>query len=74
VASQERFGQAIDAIEGETMDFSQWLDVLRQRVAAARTAVQTATTESRELIGTRIDQGEPDLFAEQLRAAFRPLR
>jgi multidrug resistance efflux pump len=43
------------------MDFSERLDALQQRVAAAKTAVQGAATESREQIGKRIDQAQVDL-------------
>jgi hypothetical protein len=43
------------------MDFSERLDTLQQRVAAAKTAVQAAATESREQIGKRIDQAQVDL-------------
>ena len=43
------------------MDFSERLDALQQRVAAAKTAVQDAATESREQIGKRIDQAQVDL-------------
>jgi len=38
------------------MDFSERLDALQQRVAAAKAAAKTAATESREQIGKRIDQ------------------
>jgi hypothetical protein len=43
------------------MDFSERLDALQQRVAAAKAAVQAAATESREQIGKRIDQAQVDL-------------
>ena len=43
------------------MEFSEQLDALEQRVAAAKTKVQAAATESREQIGKRIDQAQSDL-------------
>src|SRR5436190_14260799 len=45
----------------ETMDFSERLDALQQRVAAAKADVQAAATESREQLGKRIDQAQVDL-------------
>jgi chromosome segregation ATPase len=61
VAAEERLGSAIDAIREEMMDFSERLDALEQRVAAAKAAAQTASTESREQIGKRIDQAQVEL-------------
>jgi len=52
---------ATAAIEGGTMEFSERLDALQQRVAAAKADVQAAATESREQIGKRIDQAQGDL-------------
>src|SRR5689334_3341206 len=43
------------------MEFSERLDALQQRVAAAKGDVQAAATESREQIGKRIDQAQGDL-------------
>src|SRR4029450_2405983 len=43
------------------MEFSERLDALQQRVAAAKADVQAAATESREQIGKRIGQAQGDL-------------
>jgi hypothetical protein len=43
------------------MDYSERLDALQQRVAAAKTAVQAAAAESREQLGKRIGQAQADL-------------
>ena len=43
------------------MDFSAQLDALQQRVAAAKSAVQAAATESREQLRQRIDQTRVDI-------------
>src|SRR5690242_12345917 len=47
--------------KGGTMDFSERLDALQQRVAATKSAVQAAAAESREQIGERIDQAQADV-------------
>jgi hypothetical protein len=43
------------------MDYSERLEALQQRVAAARAAVQDAASESREQIRQRIDQTQVDV-------------
>src|SRR6266700_1918829 len=52
---------AIGAVKGGSMDFSAKLDQLQQRVAAAKSAVQAAASESRERLRQRIDQAQADL-------------
>jgi hypothetical protein len=55
---RQRIGSAFT---GGMMEFSERLDALQQRVAAAKADVQAAATESREQIGKRIDQAQGDL-------------
>jgi hypothetical protein len=43
------------------VDFSERLDAIQQRVAAAKAEVQEAATESREQLRMRIDQTQGDL-------------
>ena len=45
------------------MDFPARVDELQQRVAATKTAVQAAATESREQLRQRIGQAQPDAKA-----------
>jgi hypothetical protein len=47
--------------EGKTMNYSERLDTLQQRVAAAKAAVQDAGRESREQLRQRIDQAQADV-------------
>jgi hypothetical protein len=49
------------SFEEEMMEFSERLDALQKRVAAAKADVQAAATESREQLGKRIDQAQGDL-------------
>jgi hypothetical protein len=44
------------------VDYSDRLDALQQRVAAAKTAVQTAATESRDQLHKRIDKAQGDVL------------
>jgi hypothetical protein len=47
--------------EGKTMNYSERLDTLQQRVTAAKAAVQDAGRESREQLRQRIDQAQADV-------------
>jgi hypothetical protein len=51
----------VRAVEGGTMDFSERLDTLQQRVTAAETAAQAATAESRENLKQRIARTQDDV-------------
>src|SRR5215211_3412431 len=53
------------------MDFSARVDELQQRVAATKSAVQAAATESREQLRQRIDQAQQDAKDAQQRAQQR---
>jgi DNA anti-recombination protein RmuC len=53
------------------MDFSARVDELQQRVAATKSAVQAAATESREQLRQRIDQAQQDAKDAQQRAEQR---
>lgn len=54
------------------MDFSERLDAIQQRVAAAKAEVQAAATESREQLRKRIDQTQGDLNQAAKNAQRRP--
>src|SRR5512132_2370810 len=61
----------IGLIQGGSMDFSARVDELQQRVAATKSAVQAAATESREQLRQRIDQAQQDAKDAQQRAQQR---
>ena len=47
------------------MNFSEKLDALQERVADAKTAIQTATGESREQLKHRIDKAQGDADSQE---------
>jgi hypothetical protein len=53
------------------MNFSERLDALQERVAVAKTAVLTASSESREQLGKRIDQAQGELNENVTKAQQR---
>ncbi len=69
---EQQLRPVIGATQGGSMDFSARVDELQQRVAATKTAVQAAATESRDQLRQRIDQAQQDAKDAQQRAERRP--
>jgi hypothetical protein len=71
VVAEQQLRSVLASIQGGSMNFSARVDELQQRVAATKSAVQAAATESREQLRQRIDQAQQDAKDAQQRAQQR---
>jgi hypothetical protein len=71
VGAEQQLRPVLASIRGGSMDFSARVDELQQRVAATKSAVHAAATESREQLRQRIDQAQQDAKDAQQRAQQR---